>query len=119
MRVAGPVGSGFRFWLGARRDAGTGICSTRGFDMLAGRRNKRPVLSPRRRCKRSLICERVRGSVRRELVPLRAMVTAGEGNVPGGKELSDKVMTHTNRWRFLAAALVAFAAVNLSAQTRI
>jgi hypothetical protein len=47
------------------------------------------------------------------------MVTAGEGNVPGGKELSDKVMTHTNRWRFLAAAVVAFAAVNLSAQTRI
>jgi hypothetical protein len=28
-------------------------------------------------------------------------------------------MTHTNRWRFLAAAVVAFAAVNLSGQTRI
>ena len=69
--------------------------------MLAGRRNKRPVLSPRRRCKRSLICERVRCSALQGLGPLRAMVTAGEGNVPGGKELSDKVMTHTNRWRFL------------------
>ena len=47
------------------------------------------------------------------------MVTAGEGNEPGGKELSEKVMTYTNRWRFLATAVVAFAAVNLSAQTRI
>jgi hypothetical protein len=42
------------------------------------------------------------------------MVTAGEGNVPGRKELSDIVMSDTNRWRFLAVA--ACAAVNLSAQ---
>jgi hypothetical protein len=46
------------------------------------------------------------------------MVPAGEGNVPGGKELSGIVMTDTNGWRFLAVAMVAFAAVNLSAQTR-
>jgi len=47
------------------------------------------------------------------------MVTAGEGNVPGRKGLSDIVMTDTKRWRFLAATLLAFAAAHLSAQTQI